>query len=73
MLEEERSETQYFQPLPFYYVEISKLLFQHAVETFGENYMEVRCKHDTASESVRTLAAEQQTAAESAQCSGAAL
>ncbi len=40
MLHEEKSATQFFQPLPFYYVEISKLLFQNAVDAFGESYME---------------------------------
>jgi GINS complex subunit 2 len=41
MLLEEKSATQFFQPLPLYYVEISKVLFQSAVEAFGEDYMEV--------------------------------
>ena len=42
MLQEEKAATQYFQPLPFYYVEISKLLFHDAVEAFVDSYMEVR-------------------------------
>ena len=41
MLQEEKGATSFFQPLPFYYVEISKLLFHNAVDAFGENYMEV--------------------------------
>ena len=41
MLQEEKAATQYFQPLPFYYVEISKLLFHDAVEAFADSYMEV--------------------------------
>ncbi|KAG1676525.1 hypothetical protein FOA52_000068 [Chlamydomonas sp. UWO 241] len=41
MLDEEKSATQFFQPLPFYYVEISKLLFQSAVDAFGETFLEV--------------------------------
>lgn len=42
MLEEEKSATQFFQPLPFYYIEISKLLFQGAVDAFGDSYLEVQ-------------------------------
>lgn len=42
MLQDEKAATQFFQPLPFYYVEISKLLFHDAVEAFGDTYMEVR-------------------------------
>ncbi|GAX72832.1 hypothetical protein CEUSTIGMA_g287.t1 [Chlamydomonas eustigma] len=41
MLAEEKESVHFFQPLPFYYVEISKLLFQDAVDAFGENYLEV--------------------------------
>ena len=41
MLLEEKNSPQFFQPLPLYYVEISKVLFQSAVESFGEDYMEV--------------------------------
>ena len=41
MLQDEKAATQFFQPLPFYYVEISKLLFHDAVEAFGDTYMEV--------------------------------
>ena len=40
LLQEEKAATQYFQPMPFYYVEISKLLFHDAVEAFGDSYME---------------------------------
>eukprot|EP00955_Chlamydomonas_euryale_P095272 364927-Chlamydomonas_euryale.AAC.16 len=40
LLDEEKSTTQKFQDLPFYYVEIAKLLFQNAVEAFGDDYLE---------------------------------
>lgn len=36
-LEEERTHPQYFQPVPQYYVEISKLLFTEARAIFGSN------------------------------------
>lgn len=41
MLEEEKSAPQYFQPLPFYYIEIAKLLFLNSVDSFGEDFLEV--------------------------------
>ncbi|GIL74036.1 hypothetical protein Vretimale_4998 [Volvox reticuliferus] len=37
ILEEERTHPQYFQPVPQYYVEISKLLFTEARAIFGNN------------------------------------
>ncbi|PIA58590.1 hypothetical protein AQUCO_00500494v1 [Aquilegia coerulea] len=39
VLEEERDSPREFQPLPFHYVEISKLLFDHAREDIPEVYM----------------------------------
>ncbi|PNH10467.1 DNA replication complex GINS protein PSF2 [Tetrabaena socialis] len=37
VLEEERSISQYFQPVPQYYVEVSKMLFTEARAIFGSN------------------------------------
>eukprot|EP00798_Chlamydomonas_sp_ICE-L_P030621 gene30621-35632_t len=43
VLEEEKTIIQFFQPLPFYYVEISHAIFHKAVDTFeGESSSEVR-------------------------------
>lgn len=45
-LSEEKSQPQLFQPLPFYYLEVSRALFrQQPTETFGgnEQFAEVRC------------------------------
>lgn len=41
VLEEEKSASSFFQQMPFYYIEIAKLLFHGAVESFGDEYLEV--------------------------------
>ncbi|KAK9811560.1 hypothetical protein WJX72_005917 [[Myrmecia] bisecta] len=42
VLELERSTAQVFQPLPFHYIETSRLLLENARDTFGENAYQVR-------------------------------
>eukprot|EP00195_Chlamydomonas_chlamydogama_P011762 CAMPEP_0202914660 /NCGR_PEP_ID=MMETSP1392-20130828/63646_1 /ASSEMBLY_ACC=CAM_ASM_000868 /TAXON_ID=225041 /ORGANISM="Chlamydomonas chlamydogama, Strain SAG 11-48b" /LENGTH=211 /DNA_ID=CAMNT_0049606395 /DNA_START=89 /DNA_END=721 /DNA_ORIENTATION=- len=42
ILHDEKTIPQYFQPLPFYYIEISKILFEKAVDAFGDDFSEVR-------------------------------